>query len=428
MPVPSDPTLKVYDVWPRVVRSHARQMIRVRPLYEHGRLEGELKARLVPMEGWSGQTSWDGIESLPVSRQGDTLLVDCPFEREQEYLLELEGEAGRRAVLRLYALEQDLLRRKPWKGDFHMHSNRSDGAEAPAYAPGACRRSGLDFMALTDHGRYQPSLDAMAAFDAVSIDLRIFPGEEVHPPRVPVHMVNFGGSFSVNDLFKSERYEREVRELIGRLGPLPKGADPWNYAVCQWCFDRIAEGGGLGIFCHPYWFSGRHLDVPMALSDLIFDRQPFGAYELIGGYHRHELESNTLQVARYHEERLRGRGIPIVGVSDSHGFENGELFGWYYTIAFAEECGLSSLVGAIKDLYSVAVEAVEGQAARAFGPFRLVRYAQYLMRTVFPLHDALTAEEGRLMLAHAAGDPAAADALARLSGRVEALYARLWAS
>lgn len=424
-PIPVE-TRKVSEVFPRIVRSQSETVITIRPLFGQARPQGEIKARLIPMEGWKGQMTWGDSPLLPVRTNGEVLEVTCRFEREQEYLLELEDSHSRRFVYRLYALDADLFARKPWKGDFHMHTNRSDGVETPAYAPGACRRSGLDFMAVTDHGQYQPSLEAMEAFEGVEIDLRIYPGEEVHPPEVPVHIVNFGGSFSVNALFTSPSYRAEVEALAQTLHDLPEDIDPQTYAACVWCFARIAEGGGLGIFCHPYWFSGRHLDVPMALSDLIFARQPFGAYELIGGYHRRELESNTLQVARYHEERNLGRQIPIVGVSDSHGFETGELFGWYYTIAFAEDCQLSELVGAIRGLYSVAVEAVAGETARAYGPFRLVRYAQYLMREIFPLHDALCAEEGRLMLAHAAGDPVAAAQLRLLNGRVAALYRRLW--
>jgi hypothetical protein len=131
-------------------------------------------------------------------------------------------------------------------------------------------------------------------------------------------------------------------------------------------------------------------------------------------------------VARYHEERARGKRIPIVGVSDSHGCDPEDLFGWYYTIVFAPSNDLPALVGAIKDLFSVAVEALPGQPARAYGPYRLVRYAQFLLRELFPRHDALCAEEGRLMLAHAAGE-AQDNALASLRGRTQALYQHGWA-
>ena len=67
-----------------------------------------------------------------------------------------------------------------------------------------------------------------------------------------------------------------------------------------------------------------------------------------------------------------------------------------------------------------------GETARAFGPFRLVRYAQFLMREVFPAHDDLCREEGRLMLEHAAGDMQAAPALSGLKGRATSLYDRWW--
>jgi hypothetical protein len=160
----------------------------------------------------------------------------------------------------------------------------------------------------------------------------------------------------------------------------------------------------------------------------LLDSQPWDALEVIGGYFRHEVESNILQVARYHEERARGRRVPIVGVSDAHGCERGELFGWYCTIVFARSSALADLIESIGELWSVAVEALPGETARAHGPFRLVKYAQFLMREVFPQHDALCFEEGRLLLAHLAGDRSAADALAACKGQTAALYDRLWAN
>mgnify|MGYP003319764264 FL=1 len=79
---------------------------------------------------------------------------------------------------------------------------------------GCFRKIGLDFMALTDHRKNEPSLPAIRAYDGVPIDLRIYPGEEVHPPNNPVHMVNFAGSFSVNELFEDkEKYQAEVDQI-----------------------------------------------------------------------------------------------------------------------------------------------------------------------------------------------------------------------
>jgi len=417
-----------YDVYPRVVRANSQQTITIRPLFGHVRLKPgqEWSAALIPMEGLDGQTGWSAPQNWMAAPQDGALLLDCAFTGEQEYSLVIEGPERQKAEFRLFALEPDLFARTPYKGDFHMHTHYSDGVESPAYVAASCRKVGMDFMAITDHRRYAPSLEAIAAFQNVKTDLRIYPGEEVHPPDNWVHILNFGGGFSVNDLFREERYRAEVEAIMARLD-LPEGVDRYPYASCVWCYEQIRAGGGLGIFCHPYWVSNKRYDVPQYLTSLLLERQPFDALELIGGYHRHEIESNTLQVARYHEERARGKRIPIVGVSDSHGCETGALFGWYYTVAFSPSSDLPDLVSSIKDLYSVAVEALAGETPRAFGPFRLVRYAHYLMREIFPVHDRLCLEEGRLMLAHAAGEAGAAGALAALKGRTARLYAHLWA-
>jgi len=219
--------------------------------------------------------------------------------------------------------------------------------------------------------------------------------------------------------------QREVRDALSALNA---ECSAHAYASCVWCFERIRALGGLGVFCHPYWVSQRRYDVPVALSDALFEGQPFDALELLGGYGLSEVESNVLQIARYGDERARGRRIPIVGVSDAHGCEKGELLGWYYTIVFSPSNALGDLIASIKALYSVAVEALPGGAARAYGPLRLVKYAQFLLREVFPQHDELCAEEGRHMLAYLAGDARAADRLAGLLGSTQRLFAPLWAS
>jgi hypothetical protein len=421
-----------FDVFPQIVRTGRQATITVRPRFDHCRFREDAiyRVSVIPAEGRPGHTVHPPRAQTLAAPVGGTLQVQHTFEDEGEHVLLIETIAGEKtahvADLHLYALEDDLFARLPYKGDVHIHSSCSDGMESPAYVAGACRRIGLDFMALTDHRKYAPSLEAIAAFAEISHDLCIYPGEEVHPPGNPVHIVNFGGRFSINDLFATDAYRAEVRAIEAALADLPAGADPYPLASCIWCYDKIREAGGLGVFCHPDWFTAYRYDVPAYLTELLFERQPFDAMELVGGYPLVEVESNRLQVARYQEERARGRRIPVVGVSDAHGCERGDLFGWYYTVAFAPSAGLPDLIGSIKDLYSVAVEAIPGAMPRAFGPFRLVKYTQFLLREIFPQHDELCLEEGRLMLAHVAGDRAAAEALADLQGRTAALYRRLW--
>ena len=429
------PELGEFDVYPRVVPAGRETEITIRPLFDHTCFNPPFPYQLLmfPIGGLPGQPeSPTPLEIEPEWTNG-LLRFRYPFANEQEYILVLQNTSGlpraRSYEFRFFALEEDLFTRRPYKGDMHMHSNRSDGIEAPAYVAGACRRIGLDFMALTDHRQYEPSLEAIHAFKNLPVDLRIYPGEEVHPPDNPVHMINFGGGFSLNQVFRQEeeRYRAEVQAIVEGLKDFPANVDPYIYASCAWCFDQIRSGGGLGIFCHPYWISRHRNDISETIVSLLLARQPYDALELLGGYHLFEIESNWIQVARYHEERAQGKRIPIVGVSDAHGCERDELFGWFYTVVFSASPDLPDLVQSIKDLYSVAVDALPGNPPRAHGPFRLVLYTHFLLREIFPLHDALCLEEGRQMLAALAGDPHAESQLGALKGRTAALYDHLWA-
>jgi predicted metal-dependent phosphoesterase TrpH len=421
-----------FDVFPKIVPVNKPVDITIRALFDHAHFDEATRYEisLFPAEGFAAPEDGQRAQRMQLQPQDGALRVPVCCDDEQEYVIWIERVSGetRSAVgeFRIYALREDLFSRYPFKGDFHMHSNRSDGRECPGYVAGACRRIGLDFMALTDHHRYQPSLEAAKAHARTEIDLRIYPGEEVHPPETSVHIVNFGGDHSVNGLFSGDSFRTGVAALAEGFCDIPP-AYRYQYAACVWSFEQIRAGGGLAIFCHPYWFTGHRYDVPEALTTLLFDRQPFDAYEVIGGFYRHQAESNILQVTRYHEERARGCQIPIVGASDAHGCERGELFGWYYTIVFSPSADLPAVIANVKELNSVAVEAIPGTPARAHGPFRLVKYAQFLLREVFPGHDELCAGEGRLMLAHLAGDEQAAEQLARCKGQVRQYYEHLWA-
>jgi len=419
------------DIRPKLVPADCDSVIEIRPRFDGGRFPAgrEFTLSHVMMEDTrvaeNAPVAWEKL--VRVDEDG-VLRVRSFFEGEQEHVIRgitFENSYGATPVeARLYSLRDDLYLRKAWKGDLHLHSCRSDGLEPPPYVAASSRRIGLDFMAVTDHRRYAPSLEAIAAFADVEHDLRIFPGEELHPNVV--HIVNFGGSFGVDELLERKKSIREIASIRKVLPPMPPGVNPAWAAQMHWAFNKVREAGGLAIFCHPYWVYGQHYSLAEAYIDYIFATQPFDALELIGGFMLHETESNLLQVARYHEERARGHILPIVGSSDSHGCERGDLFGWYYTIVFSPVTELSELIATIKEGYSVAIDAMPGADARAHGSFRLVKYAHFLLREIFPLHDELCTEEGYLMHRHLRGDPNAGAALARLSGRVARLYAQLW--
>jgi predicted metal-dependent phosphoesterase TrpH len=62
----------------------------------------------------------------------------------------------------------------PLRGDFHVHSRHSDGKEEPAVVCANYRRDGFDFLAITDHRRYFPSLRAIEAYKNIPTGLKIY--------------------------------------------------------------------------------------------------------------------------------------------------------------------------------------------------------------------------------------------------------------
>lgn len=366
--------------------------------------------------------SSDCQRALSVKKDNRTVELTFSPEKEQEYRIIFCRNGSWTAQCSVYAVERDLYELNPYKGDFHMHSNRSDGSEPPAEVAALGRSIGFDIMGLTDHSQYEPSLEAIAAYEGVRLDMCLCPGEEVHPPNNPVHIVNFGGKASVNALLDAPEYQDEVSEIQAGLTELAEGCDPYEYASSLWVFDKIREFGGIGIFCHPYWrdpYPGapQEFYISEGITTQMFRDRPFDAYEVLGGFLLSDQDSNTLQTTRYYEERLKGP-LPIVGVSDAHGCRN-ELFGWYFTVVFSKTLSLEGVKEGINSCMSVAVEKLPDREYRAYGPTRLVSYVLFLLREYFSVHDALCAEEGQLMLDWINGDKSAADKLYRLSGQTE---------
>jgi hypothetical protein len=426
---------RYFDVYPKIVPSDGSAVITIRDKYNQSFLKDDMEyeVRYYPLERYSctGEYKYQDVKIIkPVN---GTLLFEQYFKDEQEHVIEIQKKGNEnptnRKCFNFYSLNKDLFSRKPYKGDMHMHTHYSDGSESPAYVTASCRKIGLDFMAITDHGQYYPSIESQMAFKDAITDLLICRGEEVHPIHNPVHMINFGGSFSINEMIKEnkEKYLEEVKKIEEGINIIKDEDSRYQCASCIWCFDKIREGGGLGIFSHPYWLVREGYYISGTVTSYLLETQPYDAFEVVGGYFKYQEESNTLQTARYHEERSKGRKVPIVGVSDAHGCETDELFGWFYTIVFAPSLEQSEIINSIKDLYSVAVEAIPGETTRSYGPFRYVKYASFLIREVLPFHDELCFEEGAAMLEYISGQPEANDELKALRGRTESLYKKLWA-
>ena len=429
---------RYFEVRPKIVPADKETTIQIIARFEtFPKPEYTYRFIYTPVGRYADITGWVKAVAEEIIPQNNVFKIKKFFESEQEHIIRLEeinseGKAREIGTFHFYSLKPDLFALRPFKGDIHMHSYRSDGRESPAYVAGACRRAGLDFMALTDHRRYYASIEAAEQFRDLPVDLKIYPGEEIHPPDNPVHFVSFGAKEGITELYKSDetKYRQEVQAIMDNLGQIPEGVDRFQYASSLWTFQKIRERGGLGIFAHPYWRPGNTNYISYALVDYIFETRIFDALELISGFDWSELQTvdvNNLQVAKYIEAKSKGYKIPVVGISDSHGCEISDMFGRYYTICFAPSAELAELIKAVKEEMSVAVETPAGTLPRVFGPFRLVNYSHFLLRYVLPLHDEMCFEEGRLMLEYAGGNTGVIEQLKLLRGQVEKYYDQVWA-
>ena len=439
-----------YDVFPRVVPSGRPATVRIRPRFEHAALPPveRLNVYSVPVDGHypdgaHRNFAWnaDCRQPLEWRLEGGELVVSGIFAGEQEHVITAEitdaknPQAKTTVEFRIYSLPDDLLALRPYKGDFHLHTTRSDGRECPVYVAARYRQRGFDFLAISDHGRYEPSLEAIDFWQRFGLDFQLYPGEEIHSPGNPVHIINFGAARSVNALFRAdeEQYRREVEAIQAGLPPLESGLDTFPVAASEWVFDRIREHGGLAVFCHPYWYTAQNV-ICGALASAVFQRRRFDAFELIGGFYKHQSRSNNLQLARWVHEQSHGNRFPVVGLSDSHGtsafaegsnrtFTGGtdrDLFDWNFTLAFAAENSVPALAEAIRRFRSVAVCRYGGERPNLYGDFRMVKYADFLLREYFPILAELCEPEGALMLDFLAGDTGAEAALQAIKGRSRA--------
>ncbi|MCI9337780.1 MAG: hypothetical protein HFH93_09605 [Lachnospiraceae bacterium] len=434
-----------YEVRPGVVPSGRKTFVRIIPRGKHARFDdrihdqpkgspfrfdpeifepdetAEYRIYFLPMQQTMEPAPLTVCDSVLVRPDRDgSLAFEYAFSGEQEYRLVItDPQKDGKELLRLsvFSLFPDLYGRRVYRGDLHVHSYFSDGREEPMIVAANYRKQGFDFMALTDHNKMYPSKLLLEACQNIPSDLTLFTGEEVHVPYPAyIHAINFGGASSVNEFYEEHRAEcdGEIARMAQDL-KAPDGLDPLQLAQRIWVAQQIKKTGGMSILVHPHWISNAY-NMPDDVTDYLFEHEIYDAFELLGGQSVHE---NNMQTAFYHDQRARGRRIPIVGSSDSHGTEPPVYFTWSSTLVFASDKSFERLTGAIKDLYSVAVEKYPNEEYRVHGPYRYVKYARYLLESYFPRYDELCWEQGRLMKEYACGDKEALDMLRLLSGRAE---------
>ncbi len=456
--------LQNFDLYPKVFSVGKETTIHIRPLggREVFAPDSDVRLEICALDGGDPDdfpsSAYFRNTTVHANDAGE-LAFDWAFPEEQEYFIRVVDENNRTKLeFSVFAVNPDLVGRYPFIGDLHMHTTLSDGRQVPEVVCANYRQYGYDFTVISDHRRYYPSLRAIDAYRGVPTELTIVPGEEVHMPDVhgvhnDVHIVNFGGEYSVNqlveavavnevgkelstrairtdnvpDVMTQEEWEALIDGLAEKID-VPEKVDRVPAAMCKWIFEEIRKANGLGIFPHPRWRNNVN-HVPNAFCDWLFESHLFDAFEVLGG--ENYYEQNGFQTSMYYDYVAKGLRYPVVGSTDSHSsYESNRNAFICETIVFAPENERKSLISSVKDDYSVAVDTISKEF-RLVGERRFVEYGCFLLKNYFPLHDELCYEEGRLMKQYVTGTPEereeAANTLRAIAGRAEKLRKKIFA-
>ena len=450
-----------YEITPICFLAGRQVTLSVRPINEKRAFEPDheycffVHESSVAEEGrFSGSGCTRLLKAAP-DKDG-VIRIKTVFGREgmyQIHMLYRENE-GFLGELRIYALGEDMKGLYPYRGDFHMHSCRSDGNEDPYTVAANYREKGYDFTIISDHERYYPSLQTRRKYkidendDSPITDMTVMCGEEVHLPCNDIHYISCGSGFSINALLTPNRNQEYMgddprgRSLRGVCPPTmtredfvemikkraqsvdrPLESERLSYAVTEWIYEKVKEGGGLGIFVHPYWMCST-MQISEDYVYYLYARRPFDAFEVLGG--ENYYQQNGFQTHFYYENRAKGFDWPIVGATDSHGSTDRNRNSMICsTIVFAEANKTEQIKDAVRKGYSVAVDTISKEY-RLVGDFRLVKYASFLMENWYPLHDVLCAPQGTYMREYVRGNPRAEDILLSLKGQLPAMQARFF--
>lgn len=384
-PVRSAVRLTIEPVFPMVIQPGVQYSLSIHPfsgLKLYG-LRGEAHAPTAEDAAFFSQ------KHALTADDGSLRLDAVVLPQEDCYICRLHAGDAELQTLELYALEEDLLAKTPYKGDHHLHTCMTDGNDSPMYMAAAACMRGYDYCAITDHKLIEPSRMARDFYRDTGVDFLILPGEEVHSPDNPVHLISLGSEVSVNDWWREheDEYRAAVEAELATMNEPMLPQDRYAAAATQVMFNKIREVGGLSILCHSHWILANGFNEAEDVTDYLLDHRRFDALELLAGA---AGEVGTqLQLSYYRTRDI----MPILGNSDAHGCFGGELEPGNYTIIFADGLDAESVKSAIRARMTVA-----GNENQLYGDYRLVKYAYFLLRSFYPEHDRQRKKLGVEML------------------------------
>ena len=396
----------VVEIYPKVFLANKTQKL-------YAKMEGVCEKDLVeikvqPMEHYAVKHTKkyrvDEEERYPYfqmqTEKGGVYSYEYNFMYEQKFDVKIRVNGEIAAWFRVYAVEEDLASLRVLKGDTHLHSNRSDGEDTPFEVACQYRAAGYDFIAITDHHLYAPSLEAKAALEKWTKEFRVFRGEEVHNLSMGYfHIINFDGDGSVNEVIENDYayVEKEVRRIL-KEDKIPNTvADKTDYAFRVFVAREIQKRNGLAILVHPYWDVYGEYHMPTTTTEALLKEGVFDAWELLASDDG-DGNGDNLQVALWNDLLAQGYTSSVLGASDSHSCTHDDsLFNHQFSLVFAKD--FDGVKSAIKAGDCVAVLSCNDENFWVFGSYRYVKYARFLLKEYFPSYKELTKKHVTAILA-----------------------------
>lgn len=425
-----------YEVFPKVISQGKETQTTIHGLHARTLRPGErYQVRIASMGNRADETVLDITASVPAetppyceAREGGRLEFQYTFNTTGEYSLFVTQQKNEKEIRvtieRVYAAPPELARRRPYKGDLHIHTYYSDGRMSPIYMAVMAKKLGMDFAAITDHGKRTPSIEAIEKAREINLNLLLFPGEEVAFPHA--HIVAINAEQGITQLKgDNAAYQLQIRDVVEKLlknTRMVQNLTKEQYAHAKWTVQNIHANNGYAFLAHPYWVSNNRYDFNLPLLEQLLQDGDIDAVEIISGYIPPDFESNLLAVTRYYNDKSWDYNIPVIGCSDTHSRTTIDVHGWYWTTAFADTLSAESILDAITDCYSVACEHPPGGHFRAYGPLELVEYVCFLEREFFPMHNRICAMEGELYFDLLRGKMVSAEQLNLLKKHLNDIY------
>lgn len=234
-----------------------------------------------------------------------------------------------------------------YKGNFHMHTTRSDGRLDPAAAVERYRKNGYDFIALTDHRRPSVTIEPGEGKDPDAWDMEPVGGKAEDKQEKTVlqagnMLILSGVEWDTGSANTKAPGDVLTYHILGIGMTSPAGPDYRKnpHPAPQEMVDCIREAGGIAILAHPAWsvmdpagiqnLKGiTAAEIYNSVSDLPFNGQRADS-------------SAWFDIWGTNYDRL----IPAVASDDAHAYEGDECYS--YTMVNAKELSRDGILDAMK--------------------------------------------------------------------------------